>query len=126
MNHQQSGPNSNHSGPKSDKPGPKPNKTGQNRAKLEHAMFILSTPSSPSHTYTQPSSVHHRSSGLAMAETEFRDSERITLLTALQKTLNANVPSTIWANLWLSHIDRLRTWAAMDPVAAQLTLMNRL
>src|SRR2546429_5050106 len=79
-------------------------KAEQNRAKLEHAMFILSTPSSPSHTYTQPSSVHHRSSGLAMAETEFRDSERITLLTALQKTLNANVPSTIWANLWLSHI----------------------
>jgi hypothetical protein len=47
---------------------------------------------------------------LAMADTDFDDPERITLLTALKKILNdQGVPSTTWASLWVSHIDKLRS-----------------
>jgi hypothetical protein len=43
-----------------------------------------------------------------MAETEYRDPDRVKLLTALKEALNCNVSSTIWAFLWLSDIDKLR------------------
>jgi hypothetical protein len=59
------------------------------------------------HTYTQPFSVHLRSSELTMAETEYDDPKRIELLTALKEALNCDVSSTAWACLWLSDIDKL-------------------
>jgi len=45
-----------------------------------------------------------------MADTEFRDEERIKLLEALKTALGSDtIPSqTAWACLWLSDIDRLR------------------
>ena len=45
-----------------------------------------------------------------MADTEFRDEERIELLEALKTALESDtIPSqTAWACLWLSDIDRLR------------------
>jgi len=45
-----------------------------------------------------------------MADTEFRDEERIELLEALKTALGSDtIPSqTAWACLWLSDIDRLR------------------
>jgi len=45
-----------------------------------------------------------------MADTEFRDDERIELLKALKIALGSDtIPSqTAWACLWLSDIDRLR------------------
>ena len=45
-----------------------------------------------------------------MADTEFRDEERIELLEALKTALGSDtIPSqTAWACLWLSDIDRLQ------------------
>lgn len=48
-----------------------------------------------------------------MAETNFSDPERVTLLTELKKAFEVqngvqDVPTTIWAYLWFSDIDKLR------------------
>ena len=42
-----------------------------------------------------------------MVETEFRDPNRIKLLTTLKETLRNDQSPTIWAYLWLSDIDKL-------------------
>jgi len=42
-----------------------------------------------------------------MAETEFRDPNRIKLLTALEEALRNDQSPTVWAYLWLSDIDKL-------------------
>ena len=39
---------------------------------------------------------------------EFRNRHRMSLLMTLKNTLNADVPPTIWACLWLSDIDKLK------------------
>jgi hypothetical protein len=64
-----------------------------------------------------------------MAETEFRDLERIKLLNALRTALGTDViPSTTaWACLWLSDIDRLRErvrLAQMDPLPVLATFRD--
>ena len=41
-------------------------------------------------------------------EAEFHVTDRITLLNTLKDTLQGNVPSTVWACLWLSDIDKLK------------------
>jgi hypothetical protein len=43
-----------------------------------------------------------------MVETEYHDTDRVKLLTALKKALNCNISSTIWAFFRLSDIDKLR------------------
>lgn len=48
-----------------------------------------------------------------MADTNFSDPERVTLLTDLKKAFEVqngvqDVPTTIWAYLWFSDIDKLR------------------
>jgi hypothetical protein len=64
-----------------------------------------------------------------MADTNLDDPERITLLTALKKALgDENVPTTVWASLWFSDIDKLK--AALDqvqrnPVLGRFGLLNR-
>jgi len=69
-------------------------------------MSLLSTPSSPSLAHTEPSS-QHLLSELAMVETEFRDPNRIKLLTTLKETLRNDQSPAVWAYLWLSDIDKL-------------------
>src|SRR4051794_10263305 len=63
------------------------------RTKVSHTMSLLSTPSSPS--FMDP-------------QTEFHDPVRIGLLTALKEAIVVHVPSTVWACLWLSDLDKLR------------------
>jgi hypothetical protein len=63
------------------------------RDQLQQTMSHLSTLSSPSLTDPQ---------------TEFRDRDRIELLTALKKAIKVHVPSTVWASLWLSDFDKLK------------------
>ena len=41
-------------------------------------------------------------------QAEFDIPDRINLLTTLKNTLNADLPPTIWACLWLSDIDKLK------------------
>jgi hypothetical protein len=41
-------------------------------------------------------------------QAEFDVPDRISLLTTLKNTLNADLPPTIWACLWLSDIDKLK------------------
>jgi hypothetical protein len=59
-----------------------------------------------------------------MADTDFHDPERISLLTTLKETLYGNVPSTVWACLWLSDIDKLRL-LTQCPHLVPLALLNR-
>ena len=63
------------------------------RTQLTHTMSLLSTTSSPSLTDPQ---------------TEFHDPVRIGLLTALKEAIMVDVPSTVWAYLWLGDLDKLR------------------
>ena len=63
------------------------------QAQLTKAISLLSTLSSPSLTDPQ---------------TEFHDPVRIELLTALKEAIRVDVPSTVWAYLWLSDFDKLR------------------
>jgi hypothetical protein len=41
-------------------------------------------------------------------QAEFHVTERIDLLKALKKALDAHIPPTVWACLWLSDIDKLK------------------
>ena len=41
-------------------------------------------------------------------QAEFHVTDRLTLLNTLKDTLKGNVPSTVWACLWLSDIDKLK------------------
>ena len=41
-------------------------------------------------------------------EAEFHVTDRVSLLKTLKDTLQGDVPSTIWASLWLSDIDKLK------------------
>jgi hypothetical protein len=48
-----------------------------------------------------------------MVETEFRDPNRIKLLTTLKETLPNDQSPTGWAYLWLSDIDKLEKLVAV-------------
>jgi hypothetical protein len=75
-------------------------------------------------THDRPpsSSVHLRLFELTMAEMEYDDPKRIELLTALKKAVNCNIPSTFWACLWLSDINRLEGWVDEAQRHPDLTL----
>jgi hypothetical protein len=54
-------------------------------------------------------------------QAEFDVPDRISLLTTLKNTLNADLPPTIWACLWLSDIDKLKE---LVDVAKQQPLLS--
>ena len=61
-----------------------------------------------------------------MVETEFRDPNRIKLLTTLKETLRNDQSPAVWAYLWLSDIDKLEEMleeAQRRPIFAKAFLM---
>jgi hypothetical protein len=48
-------------------------------------------------------------------QAEFHATDRISLLKTLKSALNADIPPTAWACLWLSDIDRLKFLVTQDP-----------
>jgi hypothetical protein len=57
-------------------------------------------------------------------QAEFHVTDRISLLKTLKNALNADIPPTVWACLWLSDIDKLEVLANMakqQPLACYAT-----
>jgi hypothetical protein len=61
-------------------------------------------------------------SELATANTEFRDPERIKLLTDLKALVKCNVSSIVHAHLWLSDIDALKKLVDVAQIGSSLAL----
>jgi hypothetical protein len=48
-------------------------------------------------------------------QAEFHVTDRISLLKTLKNALNADIPPTVWACLWLSDIDKLKVLVKQEP-----------
>jgi hypothetical protein len=48
-------------------------------------------------------------------QAEFHATDRISLLKTLKNALNADIPPTAWACLWLSDIDNLKVLVTQQP-----------
>src|SRR2546421_3602883 len=55
-------------------------------------------------------------------QAEFHVTDRISLLKTLKNALNADIPPTVWACLWLSDIDNLKE--LVDAAKKQPTLLR--
>jgi hypothetical protein len=56
-------------------------------------------------------------------QAEFHVTDRISLLKTLKNALNADIPPTVWACLWLSDIDKLKelvTLAKQQPIVLRV------
>jgi hypothetical protein len=49
-------------------------------------------------------------------QAEFHVTDRISLLQTLKNALNADIPPTVWACLWLSDIDKLKVLVTQQPI----------
>jgi hypothetical protein len=49
-------------------------------------------------------------------QAEFHVTDRISLLRTLKNALNADIPPTVWACLWLSDIDNLKVLVTQQPI----------
>jgi hypothetical protein len=49
-------------------------------------------------------------------QAEFHVTDRISLLKTLKNALNADIPPTVWACLWLSDIDNLKVLVTQQPI----------